>query len=198
MEDGRQGVQADQPVSGLADGLVQVLQLMGEILVLSDQGRQGKAEEGDGVALCAQGQPSEQRQGDHAAIKRHMRRRGGPTRPAALGREPGHLAPRDQPDPDQDKHRQAQHEMPGLQSLAHIAAARIVRPQFDAGEDGGQQDQHQPVESDREPAVVGVAGLDVGYGCGHRWFPEQVQQADCARFDRNALRHHNRPRSGQD
>ena len=65
----------------------------------------------------------------------------------------------------------AEHEMPGLERLTDVAAARVVFPQLDAGEDGRQQDKHQPVQGDRGAAVGSGRSWDGGLvGCHRRPF----------------------------
>ena len=173
-------VQADQVVADRADGFVNLFQRIGERLVRPHQRRQLQAEERNRLARCAEGEPAEQRHRDQEGVQRQVHQPGQALLPHRWRRPDRRRRSRPeadrQPHEDQREHAEAQHEVPGLQALAQVAAARIEAAQFDAGIHGDQQQQHQPVHADRQRAVA-VSGVFPVHGDPCRWVA-----GDC-RFD---------------
>ena len=65
-----------------------------------------------------------------------------------------------QADDDQGEHGQSEHEMPSLKAFADVAPFGIILPQQNRRINGGNQQDHDPVKSDRQG---GKALTDIGW-----------------------------------
>jgi hypothetical protein len=91
-----------------------------------------------------------------------VRQRGLPLRRRRVDRRPRAAHPRHQAQQRQREHRQAKHEVPHLHRVALGRALRKDAAQFDGGKDGDQQQQHEPVQADRQGRIFVDAVLHAG------------------------------------
>jgi hypothetical protein len=150
-------MQGDQEVAQRATGFMDLLDRFGQTLALAEQCRQVQAEERDRLAGRAEQQPSDQRQADHQRVQREVHQpRGELLPPRRIRHDRRHSGPQvyQHAQQGEGQHGQAEHEMPGLQRLARITAFREVAAQLDAGVNCHEQQQHHPMQPDRQRSVT--------------------------------------------
>ena len=152
VDEGRQGMQSDDPISRRSDHLVDFLDLPGQRLVLAHQRRQVEAEERDRLARCAQDDPACQWHADHEGVQGHVhdrRRQLLPRRRHGHDWRCGISQAQEQADPDQREDQQPEHEMQAFHGFAGNASLVEQHTKLDQGIHDRQQDDHRPVKRDR-------------------------------------------------
>ena len=158
MKQRRRSVEAEQEVSHCSACLMQFLDLLGELLVNTGQGRQLEAPERDRVALGAQDGPASKRHRNQPEIDRKVSCEREPVKQARRFRSDRRRLPDECPQAAANEgcgeHSEPEHEVPCFQPLANVAAAREVLAQQDTGISRHDEQQDEPVQGD---GYVGVA-----------------------------------------